>query len=71
MFNFINLRLQDIFGKDCFFGGISIIVIGDLFQLKLVFDGWVFEDIFEGYGFFVINFWIDLFQMYELIEIMR
>lgn len=71
MFNFINLRLQDIFGKDCPFGGISIIAKGDLFQLKPVFDGWVFEDISEGYGPLAINLWTDLFQMYELTEIMR
>lgn len=71
MLNFINLKLQEIFGKDCPLGGISIIAIGDIFQLKPVFDGWVFQDISEGYGPLAINLWTDLFQMYELTEIMR
>ena len=46
MFNVqINNRLKDIKGNGKDFGGISIIVIGDLFQLKPVMNGYVFKDI--------------------------
>ena len=44
MFNVqLNKRLQEIKGVDTDFGGVSIIAIGDLFQLEPVFDGYVFE----------------------------
>ena len=33
MFNFINLRLQEVTGTTKPFGGVSIIGVGDLFQL--------------------------------------
>lgn len=56
MFNFINLRLQEIFGKDCPFEGISIIAIGDLFQLKPVFDGWVFKIYLKDMGLLQLIF---------------
>lgn len=71
MFNYINLRLQEIFAKGVPFGGISIIAIGDLFQLKPVFDGWIFENLTEGYGPLATNLWTDLFRVFELTEIMR
>ena len=38
----LNNRLKDT-EKD--FGGVSIITIGDLFQLKPVMDGYVFTDV--------------------------
>lgn len=71
MFNFINMRLQEIFTNGKPFGGISIIAIGDLYQLKPVFDGWIFEDLVEGYGPRAQNLWCDLFKMFELFEFMR
>lgn len=48
MFNFINLRLQEI--KECCkpFGGVSIITFGDLFQLKPVMDSWIFSQQRKG-----------------------
>ena len=42
MFNFLDLRLQQIMGTKETFGGLSIITVGDLFQLKPVFDNWIF-----------------------------
>ena len=42
MFNFLNLRLQQIMGTNKPFGGVSLITVGDLFQLKPVFDNWIF-----------------------------
>ena len=44
MFNFLNLRLQQIRGTKEPFGRISLITVGDLFQLKPVFDKWIFEN---------------------------
>ena len=44
MFNFINLRLLQIMGSKLPFGGVSIIAVGDLFQLQPVFDKWIFEN---------------------------
>ena len=44
MFNFLDLRLQQIMETNEPFGhgGISLITVGDLFQLKPVFDKWIF-----------------------------
>ena len=47
MFN-INKRLQDIKGTSTDFGGVSIIAIGDLFQLNPVLDDYIFDDLQTG-----------------------
>ena len=57
MFNFINLRLQEIMGNSLYFGGISVLAVGDFYQLKPVFDD--------------RNIWKDLFQIFVLEDIMR
>lgn len=71
MLNFVNLRLQEIFVRNIPFCGVSIITIGDLFQLEPVFDGWVFESLVDGYAPLAINLWTELFDVFELTEIMR
>ena len=72
MFNIqINKRLQDIKGTTTDFGGISIIAIGDLFQLKPMFDGYIFEDLQDDYAALATNLWQKHFKMFELDEIMR
>lgn len=38
MFNFVNLRLQEIRGCPKPFGDVSVITVGDLYQLKPVMD---------------------------------
>ena len=48
-----------------------MIAIGDFFQLKPVFDGWIFEDITKGIASLAPNLWKDLFCMHELKQIMR
>ena len=50
MLSFINLRLQQINCTTKLFGGLSIIAVGDLSQLKPVFDGWIFENLCEDCG---------------------
>ena len=71
MFNFLNLRLQQIMGTSEPFGGISMITVGDLFQLKPVFDKWIFENCQSCYSEFASNVWTDYFTLFELTEIMR
>ena len=67
-----NNRLKDIKGSKEDFGGVSIIAIGDLFQLQPVFDGYVFNDIENSeYSILSPNLRKKYFTMYELEEIMR
>ena len=71
MFNFLDLRLQQIMGPKEPFGGLSIITVGDLFQLKPVFDQWIFENSKDCYTALATNLWQQYFQMFELSEVMR
>ena len=71
MFNFLNLRLQQIMGTNELFGGISLVTVGDLFQLKPVFDKWIFENSQSGYDELATNIWTEYFTLFELTEIMR
>lgn len=57
MFNFPNLRLQQIMGSKEPFGRISVITVGDLFQLKPVFDRWIFETPNRSYSALATNLW--------------
>lgn len=73
MFNVqINNRLKDIKGSNDDFGGVSIIAIGDLFQLQPVMDGYIFKDLDNSaYSILAPNLWQKHFKMFELHEIMR
>ena len=71
MFNFINLRMQEITGVRTPFGGTSIIAVGDLFQLKPVMDRWIFSPSNVDYGSIASNLWTDNFKLFELTQIMR
>ncbi|XP_048587126.1 ATP-dependent DNA helicase PIF1 isoform X1 [Nematostella vectensis] len=73
MFNVqFNNRLKDIKGSSLPFGGVSIVAIGDLFQLQPVMDGYIFKDMDnDEYGVLAPNVWQELFKMFELKEIMR
>ncbi|XP_063420756.1 uncharacterized protein LOC134705970 [Mytilus trossulus] len=71
MFNFINGRLQEIMGNNRQFGGVSIIAVGDLYQLKPVMDSWIFHNTATEYGNLAANLWQDNFSLYELKTIMR
>ena len=53
------------------FGGLNIITVGDLFQLKPVFDQWIFENSKDGCTTLATNLWQQYFQMFELSEVMR
>ncbi|CAB4007910.1 ATP-dependent DNA helicase PIF1 [Paramuricea clavata] len=69
MFNFLDLRLQQIMGTTEPFGGLSVITVGDLFQLKPVFDHWIFENSSESYNTLASNLWQQYFQMFELPQL--
>ena len=66
MFNFLNVRLQQVLGTKMPFGGVSLITVGDLFQLQPVFDRWIFENNHTNYTLLAINLWQTYFEMYEL-----
>ena len=73
MFNVeINNRLKDIKGSSLPFRRVSIIAIGDLFQLQPVTDGFVFKNMDNSdYGILAPNLWQEHFNMFKLHEIMR
>ena len=73
MFNFINLRLQEIMGTNIPFGGLSILAVGDLFQLKPVFDSWIFSQFYNttDLSCMATHLWLDLFDFFELQIVMR
>ena len=73
MFNVqINRRLKDIKGSPLPFGGVSIIAIGDVFQLQPVMDSYIFKHLNNNeYGILAPNIWQERFKMFELKQIMR
>ncbi|XP_028403418.1 ATP-dependent DNA helicase PIF1-like [Dendronephthya gigantea] len=73
MFNVqINNRLKDVKGCRDDFGGVSIVAIGDLFQLEPVMDRYIFKDLDSSeYSILAPNKWHEYFNMFELQEIMR
>ena len=68
---FIYKRLQEIRGNQLPFGGMNMILFGDLHQLQPVKDGWIFEDTDPHYGALAPNIFKDNFVVFELNEIMR
>ena len=71
MLNFLYLRLQEIKCNKKHFGGIHVILVGDLYQLRPVGDGWIFANASCDYTPLAPNLWQTHFTMFELTEIMR
>ncbi len=71
MLTFIDQRLQQLTGTKRLFGGISIIAVGDLYQLMPVGDSWIFNDLTMCAASLAPNLWKENFEMYELVDIMR
>ena len=71
MLKFIHLRLQEIKSNNLLFGGVNIIAVGDLYQLKPVMGQFIFENYRTNYGPLATNLWAENFKIYELTEIMR
>lgn len=68
---FINNRLQLLTGLKRPFGGISIIAVGNFFQLKPIMDGWIFQDLKQNAQALACNLWKENFSLLELDEVMR
>ena len=71
MLSFIDTRLQQLTGSKAAFGGLSVIAVGDLYQLKPVNDFLICLDLKVGASSLARNLWKELFTMYELVDIMR
>ena len=71
MLNYLHLRLQEIKGNREPFGGVHVLLVGDLFQLRPVGDSWIFANSSGDYSPLAENLWQALFNMFELTEIMR
>ena len=73
LLNFVDTRLQQLTGTKMDFGGISIIAVGDFYQLKPVLDDWNFHDPDTEKGPLSLecNLWKEHFLMYELTQVMR
>ena len=69
--NFNNTRLQQLMGTKEVFGGLSVIAVGDLYQLKPVGDKLISIDLEKGASSLGRNLWKELFTVYELVDIMR
>ncbi|XP_019628628.1 PREDICTED: uncharacterized protein LOC109473188 [Branchiostoma belcheri] len=69
----IHRRLQDIMGghSDATFGNVSILAVGDLYQLQPVLQNHVFEPPRDQYAQLHGSLWQDNFDMVELTESMR
>ena len=71
LWKYVHLCLQDIKHSREPFGGVSIIAIGDLYQLQPVKGMFIFMDLRHNYGPIATNLWCEYFTMYELGEIMH
>jgi exonuclease III len=71
MFANIDLRLQQIMNNNQRFGGLHMLVLGDLFQLRPIKDTFVFQNPDNSKEKFATNLWEELFELYELTTIMR
>ena len=58
-------------GNDLIFGGVSIIAVGDLYQLKPVMGQFIFEDYSRNYEPLATNLWTEYFKIHNLTQIMR
>ena len=58
-------------GNDLIFGGVNIIAIGDLYQLKPVMGQFIFEDYSRNYEPLATNLGTEYFKIYNLTQIMR
>ena len=53
-------------GNNLIFGGVNIIAVGDLYQLKPVMGQFIFEDYSRNYEPLATNLWTEYFKIYNL-----
>jgi hypothetical protein len=66
----LNLRLQEVKQNLCPFGGVSVLLFGDLMQLQPVRARWIFQQPkseFFGHTFEAMNLW----EMFTVIELTK
>ena len=68
MFTKLEDRLREIMNCAAPFGGVHVILVGDLYQLQPVAESWIFRSHAASVAG---NLWKDHFKMFELTEIMR
>ena len=68
---YMHLQLQEIKSNNLPFGGVNIIAVGDLYQLKPVMGQFIFEVYKTNCGPLATNLWTEHFKIFELDEIMR
>ena len=68
MLTFVHKRLQEIMWTARDFGGISVIFVGDLFQLKPVCDSFIFKNNCAGYAPLATNLWQQNARMLSLLQ---
>ena len=71
VYDFIDTRLQQLTVARAPFGGLSVIAVGDFYQLKPVGDRLVFRNLGEDAKSLAPKSWKDHFKIYELVDIMR
>ena len=62
---------MDVFENNSYFGGVSVLAVGDLLQLNPVGESPVFINNTHSSSNLAGSLWSKLFQMFELIEIVR
>ena len=70
MLHYIDERLRQIKAIDMPFGGVNVLAVGDLYQLKPVMDSWVFEVPAIAFANVQQSPW-DAFKLHELTIVMR
>ena len=72
MLHCIHRRLQEITGNyDFHFGGVSILAVGDLYQLPPVMQSFIFKDPSDCYASLYGSLWKKNFKLIEHTEPMR
>jgi hypothetical protein len=72
LFETAHLRMQQIFQNKITFGGVSVILFGDLYQLKPVRNQFIFEpNKLNTYAQFAGSILWQQFKYYQLTECMR
>ena len=71
-FKHLDLALKLIKNNDLLFGGLCLMLIGDLLQLPPVKQSGIFKKANPGtYAALCPSLWHDLFELHELVEIVR